>query len=584
MTPTDPPIDTTDQPTDTPTQSALDLVDIETVHENGIIETPTAYAMVVEIEPRDWLTLSEKQRSDLYTKFLTYLRGLDFPTHFLTLTTRFDADQYYDQIVGAEAPTAPTDTPPATSPQTTPDSRGSGGPQNGASAADATRPASSNSDRARQRDEEEATAPHQEAEPATSDTPAPDGGEPTTGGNLVVESPLLEYGRHAHVGWLRSVISDGEVRDRRFFVAVGVPKGDDCGGPIRSQLAAIRDLFPGGESDARVTNEDAYLDEVWTRAQQVAAKLPRTDVGTTVIDSRNAVLEILYHYYRGQKAPISFDHGTLTRPDQTGLVDPDTGEALDLDEAVAEADRHAESDPEPEDLPDRPTDDPFDGRVATEFVDRVDGSRLLSWYVRHIGPIGTSTRAVTPRAVYAGVLGFVGSLLLAGTALGAFLASARPDLVVSRSPTFWLVREAAYGLAAASLPLFLGSLVGLLPTDWRARATSLLGTGITGGAIYLFAEAYPVRWTADMAVTTRAVKIYAVGLGLLVIAVALAIAARRAALTDIATPTESTGEPLPDGGTVADNQDKSADIALWATDTPAVVEEPCERTTHHELE
>lgn len=34
-------------------RTTLDLVNVENVRDGGIIETPTAYAMLVEVEPRE---------------------------------------------------------------------------------------------------------------------------------------------------------------------------------------------------------------------------------------------------------------------------------------------------------------------------------------------------------------------------------------------------------------------------------------------------------------------------------------------------------------------------------------------------
>ena len=68
-------------------RSTLDLVNFENVRDGGVVETPTAYAMLVEVEPREWLTLSEERRSGVYISFLTFLRGLQFPVQFLTMTT-----------------------------------------------------------------------------------------------------------------------------------------------------------------------------------------------------------------------------------------------------------------------------------------------------------------------------------------------------------------------------------------------------------------------------------------------------------------------------------------------------------------
>lgn len=614
--PTDP---STDSPTDTPTQSSLDLVDVETVRENGIIETPTAYAMLVDVQPRDWLTLSEEQRSSLYTNFLTYLRGVDFPTQFHTMTTRFDADQYYDHHVGAEAPTAdvdvhpfdatastptqdvsdqqnedgPTDAPTTAThaTETVPEdddilptadepethAAGADTPADDAHAADyITFPAELTADDGHSGDSESTDVGEAPPKTVREDVPAPDGGTTTGDDNLIVESALLEYGRHAHVNWLSSIVSDGNVRDRRFVIAVGVSKaesesdGDGEGEATRDGVFGAHlplDSLPGIGPTPTVTNETPYLDEVWTRAQHIASKLPRTGVNTDVLDTRSEVLAFLYRYYHGEKAPISFDHGALTGPDMTTVAPADTDAdetpttaAGDADsqamatgsDADADADPHPDTDtdtdtePDCTEYPDRPVTDspaaPFDGRVKPEYVDTVNDSRVLSWYARHVGRIGTGTHDRTPRAVYAGVCLFGLSLLLAAVGLGAFLASTRPAFVAPDSATGWLVREMSYGLAAASLPLFLCSLVGLLPTGRRGRVAGLAGTGVAGAAVVRFSMVYPAQWTANMALTDRIVTLYAAGIGALVVAVGVAVAARRTALADVTdgqAPTET---------------------------------------------
>ncbi|MFC7257525.1 hypothetical protein [Haloplanus litoreus] len=57
---------------------------------------------------REWLTLSEERRNSLYVSRMTFLRGLQFPAQFLTLTTRFNGDQYIEKFVGVDAPGTPT--------------------------------------------------------------------------------------------------------------------------------------------------------------------------------------------------------------------------------------------------------------------------------------------------------------------------------------------------------------------------------------------------------------------------------------------------------------------------------------------
>ena len=474
--------------------STLDLLGFENVRDGGVIETPAAYTMLIEIEPREWLTLSEERRNSLYVSYMTFLRGLQFPTQFLTLTTRFNGDQYIEKFVGVDAPGAPTGEP--------------------TSAVDAQDDA---------------------------DEPATDGGTPVgSASDRVTDSPLLEYGRIAHAEWLDRTIALANVRDRRFFVAVAVRKGED---EEAGRFDFIADALPFGNRSTAVDDEAPYLDEVWARVQRVASQLPRTQVETTILDDRADVLDILYQVYRGQEAPIAFEHGVFTRPDETTLTDPETGEPLDLAAAFEEADLEGTlTDPEsaPEPRPESTGDLPYDGRVQEEYIDQVDNSRLLAWYARTIGPIGRGTHYHSPLSVYAGVTLFTMAILFAVTSLGAFLGGSSVGGIPYR-----IVREVSFGLAAGSLPTFLLSLVVLLPSDRRSTAIGLAGVGVTAVAVGLFERAYPAQWTSTPTGTTAlVVEVYAAGLFLLVVGVALALRARRSALDkiddDVGTPAGST--------------------------------------------
>jgi hypothetical protein len=460
--------------------STLDLLGFENVRDGGVIETPTAYTMLIEIEPREWLTLSEERRNSLYVSYMTFLRGLQFPTQFLTLTTRFNGDQYIEKFVGIEAPGTPTGQPTPT---------------------------------VDDRDD--------------ADEPATDGGATVrTDSDRVTDSPLLEYGRIAHAEWLDRTIALANVRDRRFFVAVAVRKGKDEEG---GRFDAIADALPFGGRTTAVDEEEPYLDEVWARVQRVASQLPRTQVETTILDDRADVLDILYQVYRGQEAPITFEHGIFTRPDEATLADPTTGEPLDLAAAFEEADRKAtlaEPEPDPKPRPESTGDLPYDGRVQEDYIDQVDNSRVLAWYARTIGPIGRGKHYHSPLSVYAGVTLFATALLFAVASLSAFLGSGQ-----SGDVPYWLVREASFGLAAGSLPTFLLSLVVLLPSGRRSTAIGLAGVGVTAVAVGLFEQAYPTEWTSTpTGITALVVEVYAAGLFLLVIGVALALRARRSAL------------------------------------------------------
>ncbi|MES3160518.1 MAG: hypothetical protein PPP55_02990 [Halorubrum sp.] len=475
--------------------STLDLLGFENVRDGGVIETPTAYTMLVEIEPREWLTLSEERRNSLYVSYMTFLRGLQFPTQFLTLTTRFNGDQYIEKFVGVDAPDTPTGQPKPTM------------------------------------DDQDGV-----------DDPATDGGVPVgTESDRVTDAPLLEYGRIAHAEWLDRTIALANVRDRRFFVAVAVRKGADEEG---GRFDAIADALPLGGRTTVVDDEEPYLDEVWARVQRVASQLPRTQVETTILDDRADVLDILYQVYRGQEAPITFEHGIFTQPDEDALTDPTTGEPLNLATAFKEADQEAtlaEPDSGPEPRPKSTGDLPYDGRVQEECVDQVDNSRLLAWYARTIGPIGRGKHYHSPLSVYAGVTLFGMAILFAITSLGAFLGSGQVDDI-----PYLLVREVSFGLAAGSLPTFLLSLVVLLPSGRGLTAIGVAGVSVTAVAVGLFAQAYPAQWTSTpTGITALVIAVYAAGLFLLVGGVALALRGRRSALNeidgDVSKPADAIG-------------------------------------------
>ena len=481
--------------------STLDLVNFENVRDGGIIETPTAYAMLVKIEPREWLTLSEERRTTVYVSFLTFLRGLQFPTQFLMITTEFDGEQYINQFVGPNSPNAPSgvSTP-------TPDVDVFDG----------------------------------EAATDTGAISATDGGvvAPT---DAVADSALLGFGRQAHADWIAQTLQRADVRDRQFFVAVAVNKSEDDDG---GRLDVLRDALPGGTQTQTVDAEGFYLDEVWARAQRVASQLPRTQVEASVLDSREAVLGVLYRIYRDREPPISFNQGTLIRAADDTLTDA-LGEPLGLEQAFEDADRQAEAAIEEDgteadseaftsssiERPETVGARPYGGRVQEEYIETVDESRLLQWYARNIGPIGGDDNYLSPLSVYVGTSAFVASLVLAVGALGIFLGSAEIAVPGVRPLA---LRELSFSFAASSLPVFLLSLVVLLPSRRLAAVFATLGVAVSGGAITLFEMAYPAQWSGTpTGLTATVLQVYAAGLFVLVAAVGVAIRARRAALEHV---------------------------------------------------
>jgi len=480
-------------------RSTLDLVNFENVRDGGVVETPTAYAMLVEIEPREWLTLSEERRSGVYVSFLTFLRGLQFPVQFLTMTTEFDGEQYIEQFVGPESSDAST---AVTAPMADP---------HGATSDKTTH----------------------STDASVDEVSATDGGVATgTGTDAVAHSAVLEYGRVAHAEWLDRTLRMANVRDRRFFVSVAVEKGeDDSGGG--SRFDGVRDALPLPTRSRSVDAEEFYLDEVWARAQRVASQLPRTRVEADILSSREAVLDVLYRVYRGREPPLAFNQGTLVGVADEALTDAN-GAPIDLEGVFEDADREATAtaeESEPEDRPETVGDLPYGGRVQEEYVEAVDRSRLLQWYVRSVGPIGRGEIYHSPASVYLGTGTFVVSLVLAIIALGAFLGSAQQLTVDAPS---LLIREISFGLAAGSLPAFLLSLVVLLPSQQIGKALAVLGIGVTAAAITLFEAAYPSQWTSTpTGQTAVVVPVYAVGLFALVVAVGFAVRSRRTALDHV---------------------------------------------------
>jgi len=467
--------------------STLDLMDFKNVRDGGVVETPTTYAMVMKVEPREWLILSEEQRESIYLSFLTFLRGLQFPTQILSMTTAYDPETYLERFENPDRPLIG----------------------------------------------------------AVEDD--------TSSDSKLDESPLMDYGRQYHAEWLRNVVDVAEIRDREFFVAVSVAKDEEADDGV---IAQLREFLPGGndiETDGET--EAACIEEVKARAQRVASKLPQTQVKTEILDTRPAVLEVLYEVYHSEKPPISFTQGNYTRPDEHAqdVADADYDVAMAAQAELNEdgdyeydriSDEHPEIEIESDAEPLSPVGD--GGYAHPDLIDRVSSSRVLRWYARNIGPVGHGSRPVVPRAIYAGV--FVGllSFLLGAGALGGFVWSM--EVPNRGSDIYWLARTASFATGAVSLPAFLLSLVVLFPSGRKTKGLSLVGLGVVGYAVSLFLEAYPVEWDSNAAVTTFTVEVYAAGLAAVLLCVVLAVRSRqRVDLSNIVTT------PVADGGALEDS-------------------------------
>ncbi|MFD1687128.1 MULTISPECIES: DUF7139 domain-containing protein [Haloferacaceae] len=447
--------------------STLDLMDFKNVRDGGVVETPTTYAMVMQIQPRDWLILSEERKESLYLSFLTFLRGVQFPTQILSMTTAYDPEPYLKQFEGAENMLI-----------------NSG-------------------------DDEEDVDP-------------------------LDESPLLDYGRKYHTEWLRGVVDVAEIRDRDFYFAVAVAKDEEADDGLKAQ---IQSLMPSG-NDVEVDDEAKYIEEVKARAQRVASKLPQTQVEAEILDTRPAVLEVLYEVYHGEKPPISFEQGSFSLPANkaqevanAAYTPEEAAQAEANEDGDYEFDRASDEHPEIEPEPDSEFDsDPLaavgDGGYAhPDSVERVAESRILSWYARNIGPIGHGSLPVVPRAVYAGVFLGLLSLILSVGALGTFIWSM--NIAERGTDIYWLARTVSFATAAASLPGFVLSLVVLFPSERRTKGLGVAGLAAAGYALTLFLGAYPQDWDSNPAVTTFTLEVYAMGIFALLIAVVLAVRSRQ---------------------------------------------------------
>ncbi|RCU43757.1 hypothetical protein DU504_17895 [Haloplanus salinus] len=511
--------------------STLDLMDFKNVRDGGVVETPTTYAMVMQIQPRDWLILSEERKESLYLSFLTFLRGVQFPTQILSMTTTYDPEPYLKQFEGAENMLI-----------------NSG-------------------------DDEEDVDP-------------------------LDESPLLDYGRKYHTEWLRGVVDVAEIRDRDFYFAVAVAKDEEADDGLKAQ---IQSLMPSG-NDVEVDDEVKYIEEVKARAQRVASKLPQTQVEAEILDTRPAVLEVLYEVYHGEKPPISFEQGSFSLPADkaqevanAAYTPEEAAQAEANEDGDYESDRASDEHPEIEPEPDSEFDsDPLaavgDGGYAhPDSVERVAESRILSWYARNIGPIGHGSLPVVPRAVYAGVFLGLLSLILSVGALGTFIWSM--NIAERGTDIYWLARTVSFATAAASLPGFVLSLVVLFPSERRTKGLAVAGLAAAGYALTLFLGAYPQDWDSNPAVTTFTLEVYAMGIFALLIAVVLAVRSRQKVdlsnlvvasdpdASDVATDGGGADTPATpaDASDDSDPEDPDADTDADTTD-PGTTEDKTEVT------
>ena len=79
-------------------ENTIENLDFEAVHDDGVIETDEAYALIIEIEARPWLILDSQSRKAVYHSFSQFLMGVKSPIQIFTLPVPFNAEEYIDNV------------------------------------------------------------------------------------------------------------------------------------------------------------------------------------------------------------------------------------------------------------------------------------------------------------------------------------------------------------------------------------------------------------------------------------------------------------------------------------------------------
>lgn len=116
-------------------------------------------------------------------------------------------------------------------------------------------------------------------------------------------TPLLKHGRKYHKRWLQQTVSDGDVLDRRFFMAIPGEKMDKSD-PAEHKNPLLK-LIPSLGSDideGANSHEQAKLN-----AESVTSLLPKTGVKTNLINSKQKAFEALHLYYKNSLPDVNTD-------------------------------------------------------------------------------------------------------------------------------------------------------------------------------------------------------------------------------------------------------------------------------------
>lgn len=91
--------------------NTADHLDFEYIRDDGTIATGDGFSIIVEVEPRPWLILSEDRREGVIEAWAEVLMGIRSPFQILTLPVPYDATQYIEELEEANQNRAPDETP-----------------------------------------------------------------------------------------------------------------------------------------------------------------------------------------------------------------------------------------------------------------------------------------------------------------------------------------------------------------------------------------------------------------------------------------------------------------------------------------
>lgn len=185
------------------------------------------------------------------------------------------------------------------------------------------------------------------------------------------EPDVITFGRDFHAGFVQELGSDEKQRERRFLLAVSSLKADS----EYEQVGGIHNLMPNsislGSSDK---GREHHLRQLRDRVQTARSTLPQCGFeDVSVLDNREAVLQTLRLYYRGESSDgvpagltmyggdVEFEDihpETNTQPSSNSDLGVDTDPDLDLDaDSTAGGERRSEQTDCEDDLEPHQTDE-----------------------------------------------------------------------------------------------------------------------------------------------------------------------------------------------------------------------------------